>query len=78
MAEYCGNGKKHAKFEGSLSFGFNRDDLKKMESHLSEKGWVNVLISPTKNDPDKYYAKIDDFKPKGKHEGAVAQKDLSF
>ena len=43
---YCGNGKKHPKFAGCLSFGFSREHLKILEANLNEKGWTNVLISP--------------------------------
>jgi hypothetical protein len=66
MAEpiYAGNGKKHPKFQGCLSFGFSKEHLKILEAHLNAKGWVNVIISPQKNDKEKYYAKVDTFTPR--------------
>jgi hypothetical protein len=62
-AIYVGNGKPHPKFDNCISFGFTKDNLKTLEAHLNDKGWVNVIISPQKNDKEKYYAKIDTYKP---------------
>ena len=48
MAEapiYVGSGKK-GKWEGSVVLGFKKDDLKTLAEHLNENGWVNVIVSP--------------------------------
>ena len=64
MSDYLGNGKKHPKFEGCIKMGFTKENLEVMGKALNDQGWVNLIISPQRNDPDKYYAKIDDWKPK--------------
>lgn len=56
---YVGNGKKHPKWDGCISFGLTKEHLKILSDHLNDKGWVNIIISPKKDDPDKYYAKVD-------------------
>jgi hypothetical protein len=62
MATYVGNGKKHPKFDGCISMGFTKEHLEVLKTNLNDKGWVNVIISPKRDDPEKYYAKIDDYK----------------
>lgn len=61
---YVGGGWKHPKFEGCLKFGFKKEHLETMLKNLDEKGWVNILISPKRDDPEKYYAKLDTFEKK--------------
>lgn len=60
-AQYCGNGNKHPKFNGCIAFSHSRAQVELMLANLNEKGWVNTLISPTKNDPTKFYEKIDNY-----------------
>lgn len=56
---YVGVAKKHPKFEGSVSIGLTREHLKTLTENLDERGWVNVTVSPRKNEPEKYSVAID-------------------
>jgi hypothetical protein len=62
MATYVGNAKKHTKFENTVVIGFNKDHLKILSEHLDEKGWVNILVAPQRENKDKFSVKIDDWK----------------
>jgi hypothetical protein len=58
---YTGNGNKHPKFDGSISFSHSRKQVELLLANLNEKGYVNTLISSTKDDPTKFYEKIDTY-----------------
>lgn len=60
---YVGNAKK-GKFPNSVSIGFNREHLKILADNLNDGGWINLLVSPQKNNPDKFSVKIDDWQPR--------------
>ena len=63
MAEaiYVGNGKKHYKFDGCITFSHSREQVELMLASINKKGYVNTVISPTKNDPTRFYEKIDTY-----------------
>jgi hypothetical protein len=61
---YCGRGRKHGKFKDCISMGFSEEDIKILQANVNERGYANVLISPTRENRDKYYAKIDDYQPR--------------
>ena len=63
---YVGNARK-GKFENSIQLGFNREHLKVLADNLSETGWVNLIVSPQKENKDKFSVKIDDWKPNSAH-----------
>ena len=78
--QFCGNGKPFGKF-GGFKLGIEVGKL----PAPNDKGWVNLIMSPTKNDPDKYYIAVDDWKPdpsKTREEfqagAAEAKDDLPF
>ena len=75
---YCGNGKKHHKFDGVISVGFSAAHLKILQDNLNEQGWVNVLISPQREHPEKYSVKIDDWKPNSRADERQEQERQSF
>jgi len=61
---FVGKGEKKQTQYGELTkFGFTEKDLNTMKEHLSEKGWVNVVIKDGKNGQP--YAQIDTWKPSG-------------
>lgn len=60
---YVGKARR-GKFKDSVSIGFNRDHLQILLANMSETGWVNLIVSPQKNNPDKYSVKIDDWQPR--------------
>jgi hypothetical protein len=63
---YVGNAKK-GKWEGSIQIGFNKEHLKTLADNLSETGWVNLIVSPQRENRDKFSVKIDDWKPNSAH-----------
>lgn len=59
---FVGKGeKKQTQYGELIKFGFTEKDLTTMTEHLSEKGWVNVVIKDGKNGQP--YAQIDTWKP---------------
>lgn len=61
---FVGKGeKKQTQYGELIKFGFTEKDLTTMTEHLSEKGWVNVVIKDGKNGQP--YAQIDTWKPSG-------------
>lgn len=61
---FVGKGEKKQTQYGDLTkFGFTEKDLATMKEHLSEKGWVNIVIKDGKNGQP--YAQIDTWKPSG-------------
>lgn len=61
---FVGKGeKKQTQYGDLIKFGFTEKDLATMKEHLSEKGWVNVVIKEGKNGQP--YAQIDTWKPSG-------------
>jgi hypothetical protein len=56
--QFCGNGKPFGKY-GGFKLGIKIADL----PEANDKGYVNLIMSPTKGDPDKYYIAVDDWKP---------------
>lgn len=67
-AQYVGNGKSHPKFEGCITFSHSREQVELMMANLNEKGYVNTLISPTRNDHSKFYEKIDTYNKQNKED----------
>ncbi len=63
MAKYVGSAKKHPKFEGAISAGLSEKDIETLRENLNERGWVNLIIGPQKENHDKYSIKIDEYKP---------------
>jgi hypothetical protein len=61
---YIGNAKKHPKFDNAIVVGLRAEHLKTLSEHIGETGWVNILISPQRENKEKYSVKIDDFKPR--------------
>jgi hypothetical protein len=57
---FCGNAKPFGKY-GGFKIGI---EVSKLPAP-NDKGWVNLIMSPTKGDPDKFYVAIDDWKPGG-------------
>jgi hypothetical protein len=75
MAEapiYVGNGRK-GKWEGSVVIGLNKENLKTLAEHLNENGWVNIIVSPQREHPEKYSVKIDTWKPNSNAEERAEQ-----
>ena len=71
--QFCGNGKPFGQY-GGFKLGI---EVSKLPAP-NEKGWVNLIMSPTKGDPNKYYIAIDDWKPtqqSAPEEPAGPQKD---
>ena len=61
---FVGKGeKKQTKYGDLVKFGFTEKDLDTMKQHMSEKGWVNIVIKDGKNGQP--YAEIDTWKPSG-------------
>lgn len=61
---FVGKGeKKQTQYGELIKFGFTEKDLATMKEHLSEKGWVNVVIKDGKSGQP--YAQIDTWKPSG-------------
>ncbi len=58
---YVGNGNKHPKFGGTLTFSHSKKQVELLLANLNEKGYVNTLICATKDDPTKFYEKIDTY-----------------
>ena len=76
---YVGNAKR-GHFPNSVSIGFNMEHLKTLAHNLNEGGWVNLIVSPQKKNPDKYSVKIDDWKPENaeRSEERAEQKRQGF
>ncbi len=53
--------------------GLTSENLQVLSDHLSEKGWVNLILKTTKE--GKPYLQVDTWKPAG---ATVAQEDLPF
>lgn len=69
---FVGKGEKKQTQYGELrKFGFTEKDLATMKEHLSEKGWVNVVIKDGKNGQP--YAQIDTWKPSGASTSGTVQ-----
>lgn len=61
---FVGKGeKKQTRYGDLIKFGFTEKDLATLKEHLSDKGWVNVVIKEGKNGQP--YAQIDTWKPSG-------------
>jgi hypothetical protein len=70
---YVGNAKK-GKFPNSVSIGFTIEHLRTLSKNINEGGWVNLLVSPQRQNPDKYSVKIDDWKPQRAEEHAERER----
>lgn len=80
MAEdkkFCGNAKPWGKF-GGFKIGLKASDLPEPNAN----GYINLIMNPTRNDPEKYYVAVDDWTPdKAKNReqfqaGAAETKDV--
>lgn len=55
--------KKQTQYGELIKLGFSKDDLIKMQQHLNEKGWINIVVKTNKE--GKSYMEKDDYQPKG-------------
>jgi hypothetical protein len=71
--QFCGNGKPFGQY-GGFKLGIEASKL----PPPNEKGYINLIMSPTKNDPNKFYIAVDDWKPNTQGEfkaGAAETRD---
>ena len=73
--QFCGNGKPFGQY-GGFKLGIEVGKLPKP----NDKGWINLVMSPTKGDPNKYYIAVDDWKPQAgvPASGEAPKDDLPF
>jgi len=83
---YVGNGKEvETKFGPMLKLSFNKDDLKKLQDNLNEKGYVNLNVNKRKEESEfgsTHYMVVDNWKPEKKpetkDESGITEDDLPF
>jgi hypothetical protein len=74
--KFCGNGKPFGKY-GGFKLGIKASDLPEPNAG----GYINLVMSPTKADPDKYYIAVDDWVPTQRSDARASEPekdDLPF